>query len=250
MLHCGLANASDIAERLGSVEMHQLIEQLLAAAQEEVDRYDGVITQTHADGFVAVFGAREVHEDDARRAILVALDIDRRVRTLEASPAMDDERITLKMGVTTGPLVINRVTDRDHVEYVAVGEALRTAALLQQFAEPGAILISDTTRRAVAGHVQLEAAGQVGQSAAFRVTGLRPHVQPLLQAGRDLGLFIGRAREISLLDGLLTQVAAGKGHAISVVGEPGMGKSRLVYEATRAMTASQESITVLEGRCV
>ncbi len=250
VLHCGLANASEIAERLGSVEMHQLIEQLLTVAHEEVARYDGVITQTHTDGFVAVFGAREVHEDDARRAILVALDIDRRVRTLAPSAAQDDERITLKTGVTTGPLVINRVTDRDHVEYVAVGDALRTAALLQQFAEPGAILISATTKRAVTGHVQLEPAGQVGQSAAFRVTGLRPHVQPLRQAGRDLGLFIGREREVSLLDGLLTQVAAGKGHAISVVGEPGMGKSRLVYEAMRAMTASQESITVLEGRCV
>ena len=250
VLHCGLANASDIAERLGSIAMHHLIEQMLSIAQEEVARYDGVITQTHADGLVAVFGAREVHEDDARRAILAALGIDRRVSALVASSSTADERITLKTGITTGLLVINRKTDREQVEYVAVGEALSTAALLQQFAEPGAILISDTTERAVAGHVQMEPAGQVGRSAAFRVTGIRPQTQPLLQSGRDLGVFIGREREVSLLDGLLTQVVAGKGHAISVVGEPGMGKSRLVYEATRAMTAPSQAVTVLEGRCV
>ena len=250
VLHCGLANASDLAERVGSVEMHQLIDQLLAVAREEVARYDGAITQTHADGFVAVFGAREVHEDDARRAILAALGIDARVRALAPASARDDERMMLKTGITTGPLVINRVTDQEHVDYVAVGDALRSAALLQQFAEPGAILISDTTERAVGGHIQIEPAGQVGRSAAFRVTGVRPHAQPLLQAGRDLRMFIGREREVSLLDGLLTQLAAGKGHAISVVGEPGMGKSRLVYEATRAMAGRDDSLTVLEGRCV
>ena len=91
VLHCGLANASDVAERLGSVEMHGLIEQLHAVADEEVTRYDGVVTQKHPDGFVAVFGAREVHEDDARRAILTAIGIDRRVRDLSALSVADDE---------------------------------------------------------------------------------------------------------------------------------------------------------------
>ena len=250
VLHCGVANASDIAERLGSVEMHQVIDQLLLVAQEEVDRYDGVITEKHADGYVAVFGAREVHEDDARRAILTALGIGRRISALATLPASGDDRLALKTGITTGPLVINRVTSGDHVEYKVVGDALRTAALLQQFAEPGDVLISDTTERAVAGHVHAEPAGQVGRSAAFRVTGLRPHAQAMMRSGRVLGTFIGRGREVSLLDGLLTQVVAGKGHAVSVVGEPGMGKSRLVYEATRAMAARAESSIILEGRCV
>jgi DNA-binding winged helix-turn-helix (wHTH) protein/tetratricopeptide (TPR) repeat protein len=250
VLHSGVANASDIAERLGSVEMHQVIDQLLLVAQEEVDRYDGVITETHADGFVAVFGAREVHEDDARRAILTALGISRRINAIATLPASADESLALKTGITTGPLVINRVTAGEHVEYKVVGDALRTAALLQQFAEPGHVLISDTTQRAVAGHVHTEPAGQVGRSAAFRVTGLRPHAQAMVRSGRVLGTFIGRGREVSLLDGLLTQVVAGKGHAVSVVGEPGMGKSRLVYEATRAMAARAESSIILEGRCV
>lgn len=249
VLHSGIANASDIAERLGSIEMHKLIDQLLLVAQEEVARYGGVITEKHADGFVALFGAREVHEDDARRAILTALGIGHRISDLATVPASTDEGLALKTGITTGPLVINRVTTGEHVEYRAVGDALRTAGLLQQFAEAGAVLISDTTERAVAGHVHTEPAGQVGRSAAFRVTGLRPHAQ-VMQSGRVLATFIGRGREVSLLDGLLTQAVAGKGHAVSVVGEPGMGKSRLVYEATRAMAARPDSSLILEGRCV
>ncbi len=249
VLHSGVANASDIAERLGSVEMHQLIDRMLLLAQEEVARYDGVITEKRADGFVAVFGAREVHEDDARRAILTALGIGRRIGALANVPSDADEAVALKTGITTGPLVINRVTAGEHVEYKVVGDALRTAALLQEFAEPGVVLISDTTERAVAGHVHTEPAGQVGRSSAFRVTGLRPHAQTMV-SGRVLGTFIGRGREVSLLDGLLSQVVAGQGHAVSVVGEPGMGKSRLVYEATRAMAARAESSIILEGRCV
>ena len=249
VLHSGIANASDVAERLGSIAMHQLIDQLLLMAQEEVGRYGGVMTAKHADGFVAVFGAREVHEDDARRAILTALGIGHRIGELTTLPATD-EGLALKTGITTGPLVISRVTTGDQVEYRAVGDALSTAALLQQFAEPGAVLIGDTTERALAGHVHTEPAGQVGRSAAFRVTGLRPHAPVMLQSGRVLGTFIGREREVSLLDGLLTQVVSGKGHAVSVVGEPGMGKSRLVYEATGAMAARPESSLILEGRCV
>ena len=116
VLHSGVANASDIAERLGSVEMHQVIDQMLLVAQEEVARYDGVITEKHADGFVAVFGAREVHEDDARRAILTALGIGRRISALATLPASADQSLALKTGITTGPLVINRVTSGEHVE--------------------------------------------------------------------------------------------------------------------------------------
>ena len=103
VLHSGIANASDVAERLGSVEMHQLIDRLLLMAQEEVARYDGVMTEKHADGFVAVFGAREVHEDDARRAILTALGIGRRIGDLASVAGVRRRR----------PRVEDRYHDRD-----------------------------------------------------------------------------------------------------------------------------------------
>jgi len=250
VLHCGIANASDIAERFGSIEMHGLMEKTRAIAQEEVERYDGVVTETSPDGFVAVFGARKVHEDDPRRAVLAALEIERRVVDVVPPSSPDEERIALKTGITTGALVINQVTDQDQSSYVAVGDPLRIADLLQQFAEPGVLLVDEATQRVVQKHVCTEAAGQVGRAAAFRVTGLRSLSPSVAETGRTLGTFIGREREASLLEGLLAQALAGNGQAVSVVGEPGMGKSRLVYEATRAMSTRSEPITVLEGRCV
>jgi DNA-binding winged helix-turn-helix (wHTH) protein/tetratricopeptide (TPR) repeat protein len=249
-VHCGLAHPADVAERLGAVEMHRLSEQLVAIAQEEVARYDGLVTQKRLDGFVALFGAREVHEDDARRAILAALAIERRVRALVLPPPALDAHIAVKIGAATGPLVISRVTERQRVDYVAVGDALRSADLLQQFAEPGTILIAEATERAVEKHFRAEPVGAVAGTHAFRVMGVQPPSHLFSQTRRPLAAYVGREREAALLDGLLAQALAGNGQVVSVVGEPGMGKSRLVYEATRAMTERPDPPAILEGRCV
>ena len=249
VLHCAIANAADATERLGAVEMHQFSETMRAVAREEVSRYDGVISQEHADEFVALFGAREVHEDDALRAILAAFQIEQRLAQF-SSPASEDERITRKMGITTGPLVINRLSDAEQIEYVAVGDALRTAGLLQQFAPPGSILIGDATRRAVDEQVETVPCGEVAGAHAYRVTAVRPHWRTIRRIDRALVTFVGREREISLIDGLMVQAFAGHGQVVCVVGEPGMGKSRVVYEATRMTGSRVNPVTVLEGRCV
>jgi DNA-binding winged helix-turn-helix (wHTH) protein/tetratricopeptide (TPR) repeat protein len=250
VLHCGLVNPGAIAESLGSVEMHRLSEQLQALGEREVARYDGVVTEKHPDGFVALFGAREVHEDDARRAVLAALDLDRRIRDLALPAPTDEDRVAIKSGIATGPLIINRVTDSQRVSYVAVGDALRAANLLQQLAAPGTIVINDATNRAVEKHVVTEPVGPIAGSDTFRVAGVPARVQPAGRTARAHATFIGRAREAALLDGLLTQAVAGQGQVVSIVGEPGMGKSRLGYETTRAMAARAEGATILEGRCV
>jgi DNA-binding winged helix-turn-helix (wHTH) protein/tetratricopeptide (TPR) repeat protein len=250
ILHCGVADAGTVAEHFGSIEMHRFMESTRTIAQEEVERYGGVVTQALPDGLVAIFGAREVHEDDARRAVLAALGIsDRIVKPLPPSDA-DEPHILLNIGISTGALVINQLTDHDGLSYAAVGDPLRTAGLLHQFAEPGTILVDDATERAVRKHVATEKAGQVGQSVAFRVTGVRSHLQSSSETRRGLGCFIGREHETVILDGLLARSVAGSGQAVTVIGEPGVGKSRLVYEATRAMSDAADPVAVLEGRCV
>ena len=249
ILHCGIANAGLIAEQLGSIEMHHVIEQTRAIAQDEVERYGGVVTQVLPDGLVAIFGAREVHEDDARRAVLAALGIAGRL-VPPVPPSAEDEHVTLNFGITTGALVINQVTDHDGLGYAAVGEPLRAAVLLHQFAEPGTILVDEATERAVRKYISTEAAGQLGDAKTFRITAIRSHLQSDSETRRALGSFIGREHEALVLDGLFARAAGGSGQAVTVVGEPGVGKSRLVYEATRALPASSQPVTVLEGRCV
>ena len=247
VLHCAIANAGALADHVGAAEMHLFIEQMRAAAHDDIERYDGVVTQELADGLIAVFGAREVHEDDGRRAVLAAMAITKRVGELAPFVDAPDERIATSIGIATGPLVINQVDGP--ALYVAMGDAVRTAALLQQFAEPGAIILDDVTERAVHKHVVSAAAGHVGHTAAFRMLDVRARPQES-DSGQNLATFVGRERERFILDDLFAQVLAGHGHAITIVGEPGVGKSRLVAEATRAMSAQGQSVTILEGRCV
>lgn len=247
VLQFAIANLGTLAEHLGANEMQQFIEQARTAAREEINRYDGVITQVLPDGLVAVFGAREVHEDDARRAVLAARGITGRVAHIAPPLESEGDRVSTCVGLATGALVINQVNAPS--QYTAVGEAVRTAALLQQFGGPGLILADEATERAVRKHFVTEAAGQVGHIAAFRVSDIRSRPQAA-DGGRTLAGFIGREHERFMLDGLFAQVLSGSGHAVTVVGEPGVGKSRLVAETTRGMSSRSEPVTVLEGRCV
>ena len=251
VLDCRIANAAAVVERLGPAATQSLTRDLLNAASEEIEKYEGLTNERHADGFVALFGAPVVHEDDGRRAVLAALAIQRRFRGMVPADVEADEPLDLRIGVSTGPLVVTRSgTDRE-IEYSAVGDAARVAGLLQQLAEPGTLLISDATRRAAEGYVEIVPASvEVAGAPAFRVVG------PLSAGGRrpahrarSLAPFVGRLHQVAALDALAAHVRAGKGQAISIVGEPGIGKSRLLYECAQQV-GIPSGMTLLEGRCV
>jgi DNA-binding winged helix-turn-helix (wHTH) protein len=251
VLHCGVANAAGLAERLGPTGFHDAMTRLADIAAEEIGRYDGILRQGHADQFVALFGARTVHEDDARRAVIAAIAIERRRREAVPSDTPGEEQPLVRIGINSGAVVVSRRADVRGVEYSAVGETMRTADLLFQLAEPGIILISEATRRAVEGYVEvvrtpIEAAGMP----AFRV--LRPvsadQARPP-RFTRTLTPFVGRVHELALLGDLAAQARNNKGQVVSIVGEPGMGKSRLMHEFAQGLPAGGV-VTVLEGKCV
>jgi DNA-binding winged helix-turn-helix (wHTH) protein/tetratricopeptide (TPR) repeat protein len=248
VLHCAVANSGVLAERLGPAHLDALMTELAGVAADETSRYEGVLRRTRPDGFEAVFGARVVHEDDPWRAVLAALAVQRSVARLVPEQTSDDERPTVRLGIATGPVIVTRRVDDRGVDYSAVGETMRVADLLQQFAEPGTILISDITRQAVEGYIALDRTTlEVGGTAAFRVTGAAPTrlVRPP-RLMRALEPFVGRIHELGLLVNLATRVRGGHGQVAGVVGEPGIGKSRLLLEFTNTMP----DLTVLEARCV
>jgi DNA-binding winged helix-turn-helix (wHTH) protein/tetratricopeptide (TPR) repeat protein len=249
VLRCAIANPGAVAERLGAAAMHELTRRLVQLAEGAIGRLEGAISERHADGFVAVFGAPVVHEDDARRAVLAAFEVEQHVPQLVAAGSPNEERVEVKFGINTGPLVISRRGDEPNVEYIAVGETMRIADLLLQFAAPGAILIGEATRRAGERYLRVEPAAAAPGITAYRVVGMSKEAAGLTREQRGLAPFLGREREVGLLDGLLRQ-ASRKGQVVSIVGEPGMGKSRLVYEFAAAAASRQESPLVLEGRCV
>ena len=251
VLDCRIANAAAVVEQLGPAAAQELTRDLLKMAAEELGRYGGVITERSADGFVALFGASIVHEDDSRRAVLAALGIQQRFGRLAAPGLNQDEPLKLRIGISTGGLVVTRAGSHAAVEYAAVGDPARVADLLQQLASPGMALISDTTRRAVDGYIETVPSGSHGAAGpVFRVVGLlcRTDAQAARFA-RTLAPFVGRQHELAVLGDLATRVRAGKGHAVSIVGEPGIGKSRLLHECTQHV-AALAGMAVLEGQCV
>jgi len=255
VLFCDIANSTELAQRLGAEPMHEVLERFFELALAEVHRYEGTINQFLGDGFMALFGAPIAHEDDARRAVLAALSVQRRLRDRPTAPIDVLGDVTVRMGLNTGLVVVGTIGDNLRMDYTAVGDTTNLAARLQQMAEPGTLLISDSTHRLVDGAVRAERVAPLrvkGKSepvAAYRLLGLAPRRSALEERPtRSLGRFVGRERDAGALQDLFTQVTEGRGQVVGVVGEPGMGKSRLLHEFRKTLSA--RAATVLEGRCV
>ena len=255
VLFCDVVGSTGLAERLGADTMHVLLSRLFELALTHVHRYEGTVNQFLGDGFMALFGAPIAHEDHARRAVLAALDIRRALQEQPLALPSGDVRVTLRMGLHTGFVVVGVIGDNLRMDYTAVGDTSHLAARLQQAAEPGAILVSDTIARQVEGYVLLESRGPMairGRSEPMVVHALigRAARGSALDRsiGRALSRFVGRERELATLADALAQAAAGRGQAVGVVGEPGAGKSRLMLELRASL--ADRGVTLLEGRCL
>jgi len=253
-LFCRFPNAAAMAERLGHAEMHARLGRAIQVAIEQVHRYGGTVNQTMTDGFAALFGAPIVHEDDARRAVLAALTIRSGLLQDPGSYTTEPDDLVTQMGLTTGLVVVGRIADDVREEYTAIGETTNLASVLQHCADPGAILISEATRHLVEAEVGLEpieltVPGRTSRLEAWKVLELAPgRAQLDHRLGRKLAPFVGRHEDLSTLQDLLVLAASGRGQVAGVLGEPGIGKSRLLYELRHAAAAS--GVTFLEGRCL
>ena len=163
--------------------------------------------------------------------------------------------LTVRMGLHTGFVVVGAIGDNLRMDYTAVGDTTHLAARLQQLAEPGAILASEDTWRLVEGYVRGERVGPVavrGRSepvVVFRLLGVGSRRSPLEGHGsRGLSHFVGRDRELDTLQDLFATVVEGRGQAVGIVGEPGVGKSRLLLEFRHAL--ADRRVTYLQGRCL
>jgi len=205
---------------------------------------------------MALFGAPLAHEDHARRAALAALGVARalRERPVAVAPGQDVP-LAVRMGLHTGFVVVGAIGDNLRMDYTAVGDTTHLAARLQQTAEPGAILVSEATWRLVEGYVRGERVGPVavrGRSepvVVFRLLGVGTRRSPLEGRGsHGLSHFVGRDRELETLQDLFATVAEGRGQAVGLVGEPGVGKSRLLLEFRHGL--ADRRATYLQGRCL
>jgi class 3 adenylate cyclase/tetratricopeptide (TPR) repeat protein len=251
---CGtLAHATALAERLGFEALQHLRQAFVTRAQHEVQRYGGTFQPFGDDGFLALFGIPVAQEDHTRRAVLAALGLQRNFHeavNLSRPPA---EKLTACLGVHTGLVIVGRPEDDAQRASIVMGETANLAVRLLTLAEPGTILVSEATMRQVQDTVDGNTFARIdvpGQHEPIVVYAVREPEQPLMAwpGVRPVSRFVGRKRELAMLHALLAQVENGQGQVIGIVGEPGMGKSRLLYEFRQRLTDKQ--ITALEGQCV
>jgi class 3 adenylate cyclase/tetratricopeptide (TPR) repeat protein len=254
VLFCDVVSSTALADRLGPEVMHGLLRRFFELALAEVHRYGGTINQFLGDGFMALFGAPVAHEDHARRAVLAALALRRRLAESRAElGGRHGAELDVRMGINTGLVVVGGIGDRLRMDYTAVGDTTNLAARLQQLAEPGEILASEATARLVREEVDLEvmpAAPIKGRSEpvqAFRVVDARAGAALDSAAEETLTPFVGRERELAALADLCDQAVAGGGQVVGISGEAGSGKSRLLHEFRKRLPTPAR---VLAGRCL
>ena len=252
---CGaLGQAPGLARRPGLDALHDEMRALYALARREIQRYGGTLQHVTGDRFMAVFGVPVAQEDHAQRAVLAALGLQQRLDESQSNGGAAEEALTLRLSLHTGPVAVGGMDDAPELAMALVGDTALLAAALEELGEPGVILCSDITAQLVQGLVHVKTLGSVqvaGQSTevlVHRVLGRQPRRPPVMPQGeRGFSQFVGRTRELTTLRGLLGEVEDGRGQVVGMVGEPGMGKSRLVYEFR--CSVQERRLTYLAGRC-
>jgi len=223
-------------------EARKILDPVLELMMQAVHRYEGTVNQVMGDGIMALFGAPLAHEDHAVRACYAALRMQDAVRRY----AVEVQRaqavpIHIRVGINSGEVVVRSIGSDLRMDYTAVGQTTHLAARMEQMAMPGTVLFTAEALRLAEGYVQVRAVGPVPIKGlerpveVYEVTGSGP-VRSRLQASAARGLtrFVGRDAELGALRQALERARVGQGEVAAVVGEPGVGKSRLCLEFTRS----------------
>jgi class 3 adenylate cyclase/tetratricopeptide (TPR) repeat protein len=255
VLFCDIVNSTPLTERLGAEGMRDLVHAFLESSLAEVQRYGGTAPQFTGDGFMALFGAPLTHEDHVRRALLAALAIQRVLQEHDDTAGADPLELTVRIGIHTGPVVFGPVADNLSMDYTVIGDTANVAARLQQAAEPGTIVVSEAVHAHAQGYARVEPVGPLilkGKTepiSPYRLLGVSHRRSGLRESPSPrISVFVNRESEHAILNNFHRQVENGHGQAVGLVGEPGIGKSRLLAEFRRQVTDGR--VTWVEGRCL
>jgi len=223
-------------------EARKLLDPVLERMMEAVHRYEGTVNQVMGDGIMALFGAPLAHEDHAVRACYAALRMQESVtQYAEGVFRSHGVPIQIRVGLNSGEVVVRAIGSDLHMDYTAVGQTTHLAARMEQMATPGTILLAPATLQLAEGYVQVAARGPVAVKGLpdpmeiYALTGASaPRTRLHAAAARGLTRFVGRDAEIEQLRRALALAHEGRGQLVAIVGEPGVGKSRLVYEFTHS----------------
>jgi class 3 adenylate cyclase/tetratricopeptide (TPR) repeat protein len=242
ILFADLKGSLELVAERDPEEARALLDPVLERLIDAVHRFEGTVNQVMGDGIMALFGAPLSQEDHALRACYAALHMQESIG--EYAAEMRRRRGAepqIRVGLNSGEVVVRSVGSDLHMDYTAVGESTHMAARMEQMAPPGAIFMTASTFRLVENYVDVASIGAVpikGLAAPVAVYELKgmttPRSRLQVAAARGLTPFVGRHSELRILADAQSRAAAGRGQVVAVVGEPGVGKSRLLWEFLRA----------------
>ncbi|HVF99718.1 MAG TPA: adenylate/guanylate cyclase domain-containing protein [Chloroflexia bacterium] len=262
ILFCDVVGSTALAEDLDPEEWTEIMNEAFGFLIAPVYRYEGTVARLMGDAILAFFGAPIAHEDDPQRAVLAGLDIVEGSRTfaekVKKERGLDFE---VRVGINTGFVAVGEVGSDLRVEYTAMGDAVNLAARVQTAAPPGSVLVSENTYHLVAplfnwidqGLTQVKGKSQPVRT--YEVVSRKANPGRLRGLSGIESRMVGREQELSTLLHLCDAVCAGMGRAAVIIGEPGLGKSRLIAEwKSRILTRDQDPASVVpkwaEGRCL
>ena len=255
VLFADVAGFTSMSEKLDPEDTHTLISQALTSITEEVHRYEGTIAQFLGDGVMALFGAPIAHEDAPQRALHAAMGIRKHLSNYARSLRQRGIEFNMRIGLNTGLVVVGRIGDDLTMEYTAMGDTVNLASRMQRTAQPGTIRVSENTCRLAEGYFEFKPLGRIrlkGRAEPVKAYELRGLGQAKTRFGvsmvRGLTPFVGRKKELDHLMDCFELVKKGQGQVVGIVGEAGVGKSRLLRQMVEMLPPEQ--YLYLEGECL
>ncbi len=256
VLFADVVGSLELAEHSEPEQWRAIMQRLLAILSAGVHRFEGTVDKFTGDGMMALFGAPIAHEDHARRACYAALDLQRELAAFAAElRRARGLSLSVRMGLNSGEVVVGAIGEDLGMDYTAVGHTVGLAERVEQLAAPDRIYLSERTAALAEGYLALNDLGEFELRGAsrplrvFELTGVGEARGPLdVARARGLSRFVGRDEELRLLEGARTRALGGRGQLIGIVGETGVGKSRLCHEFAERRRADGVPVYHIAGQ--
>src|SRR3954453_22207036 len=247
VLFADISGYTAMAERMDAELVKAMVDRCLRRLGEEVERFGGIVDKYIGDNVMAIFGAPVAHEDDAERAVRAAL-------AMHAAITEIDPELSLRVGINTGDVLAGGLAEGG---YTVIGDTVNVAARLQAAAEIGTITVGERTMRATGEAVEyrelepLRLKGKAEPVPAFETVGLMTATPRRRKGEQAAAPFVGRTHELELLDSLFGRILReGRAHLVTVIGQAGVGKSRLLREVDARLEEQDPAPTIRVGHCL
>jgi len=249
-----VAGFSSFSEKLDPEQVHRIMDGAFRIMMDEIHEYEGTINQFTGDGVMALFGAPVAHEDHAQRACHAALSI-QKAMVLYSEKIKRDPGVNFKMrvGLNTGPVVVGSIGDDLRMDYTAIGDTVNLASRMESTARPGTVLVSNNTYKRAYKTFKFNPLGKIkvkGKELPLDVYELVETIERA-KSGLDQQIvseMVGREKELNMLEVQVLKAINGEGSVVNIIGEAGIGKSRLFTELKNRDVIKK--VTLLEGRAI